>query len=161
MSRVYTVSGAGITVANAAVTLAFINPSATQGIEILRAWASQTGVTTTAQQRIQMNTQVSVFPTLTSATPAKLNLTDPTSGIAGGTAGAAGTCGINASAEGAGAKTVLWQDTFNILSGWLWVPTPQETIILNAGASSGFGLHLPVAPATLTGWSFGITYREI
>lgn len=160
-SRVYTVSGAGITVANAVVTLVFINPSTTVGIRVTRAWVSQSGSTTSAQQRVQLNTQVTAFPTLTSATPAKHSLGDPTSGIAGGTAGAAGTCGINASAEGAGAKTVLLSDTFNVLNGWLYVPTPNEVIELNAGAASGFGLHLPVAAGTLTNWQFGVTFQEI
>lgn len=159
--REYTVSGANITVVNAVCTLVFINPSATIGIEILRCWVSQSANATSLQQRIQLNTQVTAFPTLTSATPAKLKLSDPASGITGGTAGAAGTAGINASAEGAGAKTVLWSDAFNVLNGWLWLPTPRETIILGAGAASGFGLHFPVAPTTLSGWTFGITYAEI
>lgn len=161
MSREYILSGTNLTLANAAVTLGFINPGATASIEILRAWVSQSGTTTQAMVRVQMNTQVSVFPTLVSATPAKLKLSDPVSLIVGGTAGAAGTCGINASAEGAGAKTVITPDTFNNLAGWLWVPTPAETIVLNAGAASGFGLHLPAAPASLTGWNFGIVFREI
>lgn len=160
-ARVYTVSGANITLANQAVTLVFINPSSTIGIEILRAWASQTGTTTSAQQRVQLNTQVTAFPTLTSATPAKTVLSDGASGITGGTAGAAGTAGINASAEGAGAKSIILSDAFNNLNGYLWLPTPLETIILNAGAASGFGLHLPAAPGTLTGWNFGVTFREI
>jgi hypothetical protein len=159
--REYVVSGANITVVNAVVTLAFINPSSTVGIEILRCWVSQSANATSVQQRVQLNTQVTAFPTLTSATPAKLKLSDPASGIVGGTAGAAGTAGINASAEGAGAKTVIWSDAFNVLNGWLWLPTPAETTILGAGAASGFGLHLPAAPATLTGWSFGVVYREI
>ena len=161
MAREYVVSSAGITVANQAVTLVFINPSATVGIEILRCWVSQSANATSAQQRVQLSSQVTAFPTVTSATPAKLKLGDPVSGIIGGSAGAAGTAGINASAEGAGAKTVILADSFNVLNGWLWVPTPRETIILGAGASSGFGLHLPVAPATLTNWSFGVVYAEL
>ena len=161
MSREYVVSSAGITLANQAVTLVFINPGTTASIEILRAWVSQSANATSAQQRVQFNTQVTAFPTLTSATPGKLKLSDPVSLITGGTAGAAGTCGINASVEGAGAKTVLHQDCFNVLNGWLWVPTPAETLILNAGAASGFGLHLPVAPTTLTNWAFGVVFREI
>ena len=161
MAREYTVTGANITVANQAVTLVFINPSTTVGIEILRCWVSQAANATSAQQRVQLNTQVTAFPTLTSATPAKSKQGDPASGITGGTAGAAGTCGINASAEGAGTKTVIVPDSFNVLNGWLWVATPRETIILGANTSSGFGLHFPAAPATLTGWSFGVTYAEV
>src|SRR3990167_7991179 len=143
--REYSVGGGGLTLANQAVTAVFINPSATIGVEILRCWLGQTGTATSAQQRVQTNTQVTAFPTLTSATPSKLKIIDPVSVIAGGTAGAAGTCGVNASAEGAGTKTVLHADAFNVLNGHLLVFTPAETIIMNASAASGFGYHFPVA----------------
>jgi hypothetical protein len=161
MSREYIVSGGGLTLANQAVTIAFINPSTTIGVEALRCSIGQTGTSTSAQQRVQQNTQASAFPTLTSATPAKTRLSDPTSGITGGTAGAAGTAGINASAEGAGTKTIIDQDTFNNLNGYLWVPTPRETRIIGAGASQGFGLHLPVAPGSLSNWQCSVTFGEI
>lgn len=157
---VYVVSDAGITLANQPVTLVFINPDVDTKIEILRCWVSQSANPTSAQQRVQMNTQVTAFPTLTSKAPEKLALDYPASSIVGGTAGAAGTSGVNASAEGAGAKTVFWEDAFNVLNGWLWVPTPEERIVLPPSASSGFGLHLPVAPATLTNWAFGVVFRE-
>jgi hypothetical protein len=156
----YILSGASLTLANQAVTLAFINPGTTCSVEILRCWVTQAANATSAQQRVQLNTQVTAFPTLVSATPAKTAGIDQSSAITGATNGAAGTCGVNASAEGGGAKTVLIPDSFNVLNGWLWVPTPSETIVMSAGSTSGFGLHLPVAPATLTGWSFGIVYRE-
>ena len=161
MAREYVISVGGITVANQAVSLIFINPGTTQSIEILRCWVSQSANATSAQQRVQLVTQVTAFPTLTSTTPGKLKIIDPVSVIIGGTAGAAGTCGTNASAEGAGAKTVLFNDCFNVLNGWLWVPTPAETIVMNASASAGFGLHFPVAPTTLTNWSFGLVFREL
>ncbi len=161
MSRVYSVSGGGITVANQPVTLVFINPGTTQSLEILRCWIGFSGNATSAQQRVQLVTQVTAFPTLTATTPSKHNLSDPVSVIAGATTGAAGTSGINASAEGAGSKTVLLSDAFNVLNGWLWVPMDKERIIMNASASSGFGLYLPVAPTTLTNWSFGVTFAEL
>lgn len=161
MPRVYSVGGGGLTLANQAVTLVFINPSSTIGVDILRCWAGQTGTATSAQQRVQTNTQVTAFPTLTSATPSKLNITDPVSGITGGTAGAAGTSGINASAEGAGSKSNIVSDTFNNLNGYLWVPTPNEVIRMGAGSSSGFGFHLPVAPGSLSNWQCGVNFAEL
>lgn len=160
MAREYIVSGGGLTLANAAVTLVFINPAAAQGFEVLRMWAGQTGTATSAQQRVQYNTQPTAFPTLVSATPSKTKFNDPTSGITGGTAGAAGTAGINASAEGAGTKANIVSDTFNNLNGYLWVPTPREIISMGAGITSGFGFHLPVAPGSLTNWQFGATFGE-
>lgn len=161
MSREYTVGGAGLTTVAAVVTLAFINPGVTASLEILRCWVSQSGVNTSSQQRVQLNTQVTAFPSLTGVTPAQLKIKDPISLIVSGAAGAAGTAGINASAEGAGAKIVIWPDAFNILNGWLFVATPPETIIMNASAASGFGVHLPVAPGNTAGWAAGIVYREL
>ena len=161
MAREYVLSSAGVTLANQAVTMAFVNPAAGTVLEFFRAGASQSANATSAQQRIQLNYQATVFPTLTSATPAKTKSGDPVSGITGGTAGAAGTSGINASVEGAGAKTVATQDAFNVLNGWLWVPTPLDTYTARAAESLGFALHVPVAPATLTNWAFGLTFREL
>jgi hypothetical protein len=161
MLGVYKVSVGGVTPTAQPVTLAFVNPGASRSLEFLRAWAGQSVNATSAQQRVQLNTQVSVFPTLTSATPTPLTLSDAASVITGGTAGAAGTAGTNASAEGAGTKTSLYDDTFNVLNGWLWVPTPVDTHILNASAASGYGLHFPVTPSPAGAWSWGLTYRQL
>ena len=160
MARTYTVAGANLTLANQAVSLVFVNVGTTTSLEFLRMWASQSSSNNTAQQRVQINTQVSAFPTLTSQTPAKNWLLDPASQITGGSAGAAGTSGVNASAEGAGAKTILYPDAFSIVNGWLWVPTPPETYTLNAGAASGMGLHFPAAPGSLGNWNAGMVFRE-
>jgi hypothetical protein len=163
MAKEYSVGGDGLTLANQAVTLVFINPAAAVSpmLNVLRLWASQQGSATSAQQRIEAETQVTAFPTLVSATPRHLRRSDTVASlIVGGTAGAAGTCGINASAEGAGAKTVMFGDNFNVLNGYLWVPTPREVIELAAGDASGFGLFLPAAAATLTNWAVGLIYGE-
>lgn len=161
-TRAFSITGSNITVAGAS-TLVFINPAAgpSVGLRILRAWVSQSANATSAQQRIQHVTQVTAFPTLTGALPAKLRRQDPNASvIASGTAGAAGTAGINASAEGGGAKTVIFEDAFNVLNGYLWVPTPAEMIEIPAGSLSGYGLFFPAAPTTLTGWSFGVNFEE-
>ena len=160
MARTYAIPAPNITLANQAVTLVFCNVGTTTSLEFLRMWASQSSSNNTAQQRVQINTQVSAFPTLTSQTPTKQWLLDPASQITGGSAGAAGTAGINASAEGAGAKTILYPDAFSIVNGWLWVPTPPETLTLNAGAASGMGLHLPAPPGSLGNWNAGMIFRE-
>src|SRR5690348_8870991 len=102
MTRTFAFGGGGLTLANAAGTLAFINPAAAPNfnIEILRVHISQSDNATSAQQRLQFVSQVTAFPTLVSATPRAQHLGDPNASIiTGGTAGAAGTCGINASAE--------------------------------------------------------------
>jgi hypothetical protein len=161
--REYSVGGDGLTLVNAVVTLVFVNPAAAPNVnlEFMRFWASQQGSATSAQQRIEVETQVTAFPTLVSATPRKLKFADSNSVIAGGTAGAAGTCGINASAEGAGGKTVMFGDNFNVLNGFLWVATPRETVVMPAGSASGIGLYLPAAAATLSNWAAGANYGEV
>ena len=126
--REFSISFDNTTVAGA-TTLVFVNPAAapSMNLEFLRYWVGQAANATSAQQRIQLVTQVTAFPTLTSATPVKLKPADPNASvIAGGTAGAAGTAGINASVEGGGTKTAVWSDAFNVLNGWLHVPTPAE-----------------------------------
>jgi hypothetical protein len=161
--REFSISAAGITVAGA-TTLIFVNPPAAPNVnlEFLRHWIGQSANATSAQQRVQLVTQVTAFPTLTAATPTKTKPSDPNASvITGGTAGAAGTAGINASAEGAGAKTTVHDDAFNVLNGWLQVPTPPETRVMPAGFASGQGLFFPVAPTTLTNWAFGQIFREV
>src|ERR1041384_5813299 len=67
MAGLYTISAGGITVANQAVTLLFLHVGATQSLEVIRCWVSQSGTATGAMQRVQLVTQVTAFPTLTSA----------------------------------------------------------------------------------------------
>lgn len=161
MSREYTVTGANQTVAGA-TTLFAIRPTTTTSIEILRLWVSQSANATSAQQRIQVATQAAALPTMTiGVTPQKIKPGDPVSGIVSGTAGAAGTSGINASAEGGGTRTVISDDAFNVLNGWLWVPTPRETIIIPASFASIFVIWFPTAPTTTSGWTFGCTFAEL
>jgi hypothetical protein len=159
----YSVTGAGLTLANQAVTLTWLNPIASPNLDFSfrRFWCGQSATTTyVGNQRIQLNTQVTAFPTVTGATPAKLSNVSGASVITSGT-GAAGTSGINASAEGAGAKTVIWADAFSPVNGWLLVLTPDEYIEMGAGSANGLGMHLPVAATTLTNWTVGCTWEEI
>lgn len=145
---------------SAAQTLAFIRPNTTRSIEILRVEVSNSGSATSTQARVQLVTQVSAFPTLTSKAPVALNEGD-TSTISGGTSGAAGTSGINASGEGAGAKTVLYAAAFNAPIGWAWVAGPDDKIVLSASSSSGFGVYIPATPTTTSGWHCTVIFREL
>jgi hypothetical protein len=160
--REYIVQGKNVTVAGA-TTLVAINPPTGRTIEIVRAWCSQIANATSAQVAIEMGFKASVFSTLTSTTPEKTKPSDPVSYITGGTAGAAGTAGINASAEGAGTHTTKYPDAFNALQGWLWTPSfaGGESFILSSADSLAFALKFSAAPATLTGWNFGVAFREI
>lgn len=144
-------------------TLVFLNPPAAGGvnIEILRASVGFSTNATSAQQRVQQVSQVSGYPTLAATTPQKLKRQDAVPALVSSTNGAPGTAGTNATAEGAGAKTVISDDVFNVLNGILLVPTPAETLVFQAGNNAGYGLYFPAAPGTLTGWSAGVTFREV
>jgi len=162
MAGGYSLTSGSVTLANQAVTLTFVNPAAAPNVdlEFRRFWVGQSNNMAPVNLRVQINTQVTAFPTLVSATPTKLFGSDAASVITGNTTGAAGTSGINASAEGAGAKTVIWADVFGSSNGWLLIPTPEETIEVSAGAAHGLGFHLPAAPGTLTAWAFGCVWLE-
>ncbi len=160
--RNYIVQGKTITVTNAACTLVHINPPAARGISIIRCWCSQAANATSAQQAIEVGLKATAFPTLTSVTPDRVDTSDPISYITGATTGAAGTAGINASAEGAGAITTKYADAFNTLQGWLWTPSllGQENFKVYGADSLAFYMKFVVAPAQLV-WTFGIEYQEI
>lgn len=163
-NRVYTISGDNLTLV-AAPQLVFANPNAggagIPGFSVIRAWASQRANATSAQQGVRLGTKLTAFPTLVSATPAKTQLGDPTAALVGNTTGAAGTCGINSSANGAGTEIGVYPDNFNVLNGWLWVPTPDEVMTFMPGGTSGFFHQFTSTPGTLTAWSAGICYREV
>jgi hypothetical protein len=163
----YMATTTNVSVANASpVTLMFLNPKASAtaaSLEILRCWVSQAANATSNQQRVNLHTQVTAFPTLVATATVVTPLggpNDAASTLTLTTTGAAGTIGSNASAEGAGAKTIILADDFNVLNGWLYVATPPETIVMGAASASGFGISFAAAPTTLTNWSWGVTWRE-
>lgn len=161
--HVYTVPMANQTIV-ADATLIIIRAAAalsTRGsiLEIERAWVNQIGTETSDQLGIILGQKVTAFGTYTSTTPVPHQIGGAASGIAGGTAGAAATAGTDASAEGAGAVTTTIEEGFNNLNGWLWVPTPEERFIV--GPDIAVILKIVGTPATLTGWTAGITFQEI
>lgn len=163
MSREYSLSADNQTVV-AAPILSALNPSAggagIPGFEVLRCWASQRANATSAQQGISLGTKTTAFGTMVGATPAKTKLGDPAANLVSGT-GAAGTAGINSSANGGGTLITTYPDNFNVLNGWLWVATPPETLIFMPGGTSAFAHSFTSTPGTLTGWSWGVMYREV
>jgi len=166
MAREYIVATSNATVASSSpltlVGIQVMSAAPVVALEFLRGWCSQSANATSNQQRIQFSTQVSTFPTVVSQTPQKIKASDPVSLITGATTTAAGTCGVNASSEGAGAKTVVYPDNFNVLNGWLWVPTPRESIIESLQSTAhSFGLVFGSTAITTTNWSWGITFSEL
>jgi hypothetical protein len=128
-------------------------------IMILRAWVGQQASETSDQLGVMLALKASAFGTYTSTTPQGHYVGGRVSGIVGGTSGAEGTAGTDASAEGAGTVTPIIYDGFNNLNGWLWVPTPEERIIVPA--DTAIILKIVGTPAALGNWSAGITYLEL
>jgi len=128
-------------------------------IMILRAWIGQQASETSDQLGIILGLKASAFGTYTSTTPQPHFVNGPASGIAGGTAGGEATSGTDASAEGAGTVTPIIYDGFNNLNGWLWVPTPEERLIVPT--DTAVILKIVGTPAALGNWSAGITFQEL
>lgn len=152
-------------VLSATQTLIYMRAAAapSMNIEVLRWWIGQTTNATSAQQRIGIYQRGTQFPTLQAYTPVVLKTQDPNACVlVGSTTGAAGTAGVAASAEGAGATYVkTLEDAFNVLNGWLQVPTPPETMITPAGSSTGLALMLTTTPSATAAWSWGCNLREV
>lgn len=158
---VYVVEMSNVTIASAApLTLVGIMPGTTRGLEIVRMEITQHGTATSAQCYARWWRQVTSFPTVTSTTPAPVSEGDAVSVIAGAATIAAGKSGVNASAEGAGAKTYINGAAFNNLAGFLWLPSAQEKIFLAPSSASSFGLGLAAIPGSLANWSASVTFKE-
>lgn len=135
-----------------AITLLQLKP-VTVGAILLRAWCSQSGSTTSAQQRIQI-CRKSAAATVTSFTPLVLGGSEQAAKSVGSTTGT----GTNASGEGTDTD-VIYADAFNVLNGWLWVPTPEERITVPAGGI--IGLKFPAAPGSALTIEAGMIFAEI
>lgn len=142
--------------------LAFVNPAASPSasLRMLRCLVGQTSSAVSAQLAVKMFSKITAFPTLTSTTPEPLHRTGRASVITGGTAGAAGTAGTLASVAGAGTETTIHAEVFNNLNGWLWVPQLGDSILFDAGSSSGFGYSITSTPVALTGFSGALYFNE-
>ena len=163
MAGVYTVNMENQTIV-AQATLVIIRTATALSsrasiIEILRVTASQDGTSTSQQLGIVLGQKASAFGTYTSTTPSPLILGGVASGITGSTSAAAASAGTDASAEGGGTVTTYHTEGFNNLSGYLYVPTPEERIYI--GPDIAFIVKLRGTPTTLTGWNATVAYREI
>ena len=150
MSGVYTVSNGGV-ITTGAVTMVQLKAGASHGIEILRVMVTQSLSETSTQERIQI-VRKSAAATVTSATPLLMN---PGDGVADSVGGVAAT-GITATVEGTDGD-ILVDAGFNILNGFEWLPTPLETIVVEAAGI--IGVKFPVAPASAT-FIATMYYRE-
>lgn len=166
MSKVYTISGENLSLGTGSALAAFQTNSgvlAGSNIAIRRVEVGQRGTATGAQCGLVMSTRDTAGTfTLTSVTPRNISpLGGPISALVGNVAPAGGVarCGINSSADSGGAYTDHYAANFSNLNGFLWVPMPQEVIIVPA--STLWVLRFATAPGTTTGWTVSVTLEEL
>ena len=110
---------ATIAAVTTAQTLIQIKAGPTTNLDILRAGFSID--TTTSDEAVASILRKSAAATVTSFTPVEYNEDGPAADAVGGTS----ATGTDASAEGTDAD-VLYEEAFNSLNNFVWVPTPDE-----------------------------------
>jgi hypothetical protein len=131
-----------------AITIVEITAPSTAVLVIHRAWCEQSGSTTSAMNRIQI-LRKSATITGTASPPSILALD--------GSASASSTAKWKATAEGTDGN-VLIEDSYNVLNGWLYLPVPEERIIVPP--SGIIALKFPAAPAN-SSYSYGMVFEEL
>lgn len=136
--RAYTIQIDGGSLTAAITTLVEVTAAAAKAMIITRAWIGQRSNTTSAQQAVQILRRSTASTNVSSPVNNPLDASDTAyGGTSRGLATVLGTAGA-----------VLVSDSFNWQNGWLWLPVPEERIIV--GGAGILSLHLPVAPAALT-----------
>lgn len=165
MGHVYTVGMENTTLAQASdISLIFLRAATaitSRGSLLLvhRIFVGQRSTATSQMLGIQIGRKQSAYGTYTSAAPTGNAIGGTASAITGGTAGAAATSGVNASAEGAGTFTAHIRRTFNNLNGMEWIPTPEERLLILPDMA--VVVRLMGAPSSTSGWSAGLTFEEL
>lgn len=165
MGRVYTAHGENLSLGTGSVLIALqtaATVAAAAFVRPLRVEVTQSGSTTSAQARLLFSTRDTAGTlTTTSVTPVNTDLAGPISGLVGNTSviGAVGRIGINSSADSGGAYTNHWAAAFNVLNGYMYLPVPEERIVVPA--STVWCVRFAAAPATTTGWTCVLVYEEV
>jgi len=163
MSSPYTITMAGATViaSGEIITIRAATALSSRGsmLQIMDMTCGQSGTTVSQELSIRWGLKASAFSTMTATTPMPTILGAVASAIAGGTSGAAATCGTNSSSNGGGAVTVMGQEGFNNLNGWMkvWVPEVRPIVLID----QTFVLALVGTPTTLTSWNATLTFIEL
>jgi hypothetical protein len=136
--RAYSVNQVRVSLTAAITEAITITAHTNRSLIITRAWVSQSGNATSAQQAIALLRQSASG---TSVTAPNVNPLDPDDTAAGFTV--KGMC-TTLGTDGA----VLYTDSFNWQNGWLYLPVPEERpVVVGAGIVC---LKFPVAPVAQT-----------
>jgi hypothetical protein len=165
MGRIYSVGGENLTLGTGNVLIAGQTAAALAAGSILalrRLEISQSGTSTGQQIRGEFSKRdLAGTLTVSSVTPQPYVIGAPASGLAGNVApaGGAGRIGVNSSADSGGTYTQINPFGFNNLNGYLWIPVPDERIIVPP--STLFIVRLLATPTTATGWTVSLEFEEL
>lgn len=151
--RTYTVKMANQAVTGA-ITLVQIKPGIASVI-LLRAKITQNSTTTSGMLDVAIGTSTGAA-TVTSATPTPHDLDGAAAKATGGTS----ATGINASGEGS-TQTDIIRDSFNLLTPWEKIFTPEERVEVPGGGGTYLYLRLPAAPGGSTTFNADLTFAEV
>jgi hypothetical protein len=131
-----------------AITAIQVVAAAAKPLVLIRGWMTESASATAAQAGIHLVRKSAAGTAGAAVTPVKHNLS---------AAAASHTAGHQYSAEGTVTDT-LDEEGFNVVNGWLYLPTPDEQVVV-PGAGI-LGAQFAAAPATQT-WRYGLTVVEI
>ncbi len=153
MARRYTIGVAQVA-ASATQDILAIKCAATCIVRVIEVRLSQSGSTTSTQQRVR-HSKLTATATLGSGGSAPTATKHES-----GDASAASTFRANDTTQAttSGAKSTVFEDVFNFLSGYLWVPVPEECIVLAPGEA--YVMEFPAAPTSGT-YDASVTFEEI
>jgi len=146
--KVYTVRMAPTSQA-AAKTLVTVTAPATTILVLLRAWVAQKTLTASELMRILLQ-RASAAGTSTAVTPEKHQPSDSVFG---------GVAGVNHTVEPTYTGIPFNNEQVNVLNGFVWVPMPEERIIVPP--SGIIGLRLDTAPSGASDFTAGLVFGEI
>jgi hypothetical protein len=130
-----------------AITIIQAVAASAKPLVAVRAWVTESASATAAQAGIEIVRKTGAGTT-TAVTPVVVRPS---------TSAASFTAGHNASAEGT-VTDVHDGEGFNVVNGWLWLPTPDEQLVV--AAAGILGSRFAAAPASQT-WRYGWTLVEI
>lgn len=146
--RVFTVRMAP-TAVTVAKTLIRVSAPATTALVILRAWITQETKVTSEQLRALIQ-RASTTGTGTATTPEKHEVGD---------AAFAGSAAVNLTAEPTLTGNPFNNEDFNILNGFIYVPMPEERVIVPP--SGIIVLRSDIAPAASMTMTAGMTFGSL
>lgn len=134
-----------------AKTLIEIASASTAVTLVERMWISQSTFDTSENLSAKVQ-RITTTGTGTSTTPVKMVVSSAAYG---------GTAKTNMTVEPTyTSSTVIINQGFNVLSGWLWTPASDDEII-SVAPSGLIGIMLNTAPSASMSFDYGCTLREI